>query len=90
LWDKAENLADENEIKRVQYSRIAPTYFELYYTMSYQYKDKSKRESLVERNENLYKTMLKNKVTIKGDYIRIKDSITDFVLAPKYWEETIS
>lgn len=90
LWDKAENLADENEIKRVQYSRIAPTYFELYYTMSYQYKDKSKRENLVERNQNLYETMIENKVMQKGDHIYIKENIKDFVLPPKHWQETRS
>lgn len=88
LWDKAENSADENELKRVQYSRIAPTYFELYYTMSYQYKDKSKRDELVERNENLYKTMMLNDVMQKGDYVYIKDNIDDFVLSPRYWQET--
>ena len=88
LWDKAENLADENEIKRLQCSRIAPTYFELYHTMTYQYKDKSKRESLVERNKNLYKTMLQNNVTRKAEKVYIKNNIIDFELPPKYWEET--
>ena len=90
LWDKAESLADEEQTERVQYSRIAPTYFELYYTMSYQYKDSKKRETLVERNETLYKTMMKNNVMRKGDWIYIKDNIKDFTLPPKYWQETRS
>ena len=32
-------------------------------------KDKSKRDELVERNENLYKTMMLNDVMQKGDYV---------------------
>ncbi len=92
LWDKAEEMADEEEIERIEKSRISFRWYELSGTFEnrYKYGSTSERERLVEENELLYNTIQKYnfgdlRIRYDSNYY-IKQNITDFRFAPHTWK----
>lgn len=87
FWDKAEEQADEEQLERIKISRVATTFFELSYTMEHKYSlgSSQQKADLVRRNEDLYKTMIKNGITQKADNYFVKTDVKDFTQPPNTW-----
>ena len=86
LWDEAVNSVVGITLDHVKKSMIHWTYIELYNTMDNRmlYGDSDVREELMDRNEALYKDILKYGTLRKFDNAYdISNSITDFTLSPK-------
>ena len=87
LWDAAEELANYEQIGRVQKSRIHWTYIELYNTFRnrYKYGTVDEREELVERNKQLYADIFKYGTTKKNINNSIDPNVELFELSPDRW-----
>ncbi len=86
-WDMAEDAATPEELSRIEKSRLHLTMTELLNTgaQRYKYGDEEEREILVERNETLYKNMLKYNCMKKFPEHTFNSNITDFRLFPERW-----
>ncbi len=88
-FDEAEEYATDEELYRIQKSRLQLTYWELYNTMDrrYYYGSRAERAELVSKCEKLYNDYIRYGITYAVANEKFVTNITDFTKSPRYWQK---